>query len=70
MKACPQCSSVKSWYFEEGDYASDPEARFNKETPDMGFCGKCGFHYSEHVLHPLEEQINKFREERKNKKEG
>ena len=34
MESCPQCNSVKSWLFDEGEYASDPEARFDKTTPD------------------------------------
>lgn len=65
MNTCPQCGSIKSWYFDEGEYSSDPEARFDKETPDTGYCRKCGFHYSEHALHPLGEQLETFREERK-----
>ena len=70
MTSCPQCGSVKSWLFDEGEYDRDPEARFDKTVPDRGYCRKCGFHYSEHAFHPLEEQINKFREERKIKKEN
>ncbi len=61
---CPQCGSIKSWHFCEGDY-NQPEDRFDKANPDMGHCWKCGFHYSEHVKHPLDEQIKTFREERK-----
>lgn len=69
MQSCPQCGSVKSWLFDEGEYASDPFARFDKTVPDRGYCRKCGFHYSEHAFHPLSEQINKFREERKRGKQ-
>jgi len=66
---CPQCGSVKSWHFCEGDY-NGPWDRFDKASPDTGNCWKCGFGYSEHVNHPLSEQIKNFREERKRKREG
>ena len=66
---CPQCGSTKSWHFSEGDYNA-PGDRFDKATPDTGNCWKCGFGYSEHINHPLKEQIEKFRKERKLIKEA
>lgn len=65
---CPQCGSTKSWCFDEGESASSIWDRFDKASPDTGHCYKCGFSYSEHVKHPLEEQIREFREERKRKR--
>ena len=62
--ACPQCGSIKSWHFCEGDY-NQPGDRFDKASPDIGRCWKCGFSYSEHVAHSLENQIKEFREKRK-----
>ncbi len=38
-----------------------PGDRFDKANPDEGWCEKCGFRYSEHILHPLKEQLNRFR---------
>ena len=66
---CPQCGSVKSWHFCEGESASSIWDRFDKVNPDTGKCWKCGFGYSEHVNHSLDEQIKNFREERKRKRE-
>ncbi len=65
---CPQCGSVKSWHFTEGEPASSIEDRFDKVSPDEGECWKCGFTYSEHVKHTLYEQLEKFREEKITKK--
>lgn len=67
--SCPQCGSVKSWHFCEGDY-NPPESRFDKANPDTGHCWKCGFSYYEHVQHSLREQIEEFRKKRKEAKEG
>ena len=64
---CPQCGSIKSWHFCEGDY-NGPFDRFDKANPDIGCCWKCGFHYSEHINHSLKQQIEEFRAKRKAKK--
>ena len=68
MESCPQCGSIKSWHFSEGEKADSPFDRFDKVSPDEGNCWKCGFGYSEHIKHSLEEQIEKFREQRKLRK--
>lgn len=60
---CPQCGSIKSWHFSEGDYNQSGD-RFDKANPDTGYCWKCKFGYSEHINHPLSEQIKRFRNER------
>lgn len=67
---CPQCGSIKSWHFSEGESASSSWDRFDKVSPDTGNCWKCGFGYSEHVNHPLKEQVEKFRKDRRLKKEN
>ncbi len=67
MNSCPQCGSVKSWHFSEGERADSIWDRFDKVSPDTGKCWKCGFAYSEHIKHPLEEQIKEFREKRQEK---
>ena len=64
---CPQCGSVKSWYFSEGDYNASFD-RFDKANPDTGYCYKCKFSYSEDCRHPLSEQIQEFRDKRKEKR--
>jgi len=64
---CPQCGSIKSWHFCEGDY-NGPFDRFDKATPDIGYCWKCGFNYYEHIHRPLKQQIEEFRVKRKAKK--
>ena len=69
MYECPQCGSIKSWHFSEGESASSIWDRFDKVNPDTGYCWKCKFGYSEHVNHPLKEQIKEFREKRKSKRE-
>jgi len=65
---CPQCGSVKSWHFCEGDY-NGPFDRFDKASPDTGYCRKCRFYYSEHVNRPLQQQIDEFRARRQARKE-
>ncbi len=62
---CPQCGSVKSWHFVEGEKANSPEDRFDKVSPNEGKCWKCGFGYSEHINRPLKQQIKEFRANRK-----
>ncbi len=64
---CPQCNSIKSWHFIEGESADSIWDRFDKVSPDQGKCFKCGFSYNEHIEHPLEEQIKQFREIRAKK---
>lgn len=66
MEECPQCGSIKSWHFCEGELADSIWDRFDKVSPDEGGCSKCGFRYSEHIKHPLEKQIKEFRENRLN----
>lgn len=61
MNYCPQCNSIKKWHFSEGESASSIWDRFDKVNPDTGCCDKCGFRYSEHAFHPLEEQLENFR---------
>ena len=68
MYECPQCGSVKSWAFDEGEPASSIWDRFDKCSPDTGYCWKCKFRYYEHIDHPLDEQIEEFREDRKQKR--
>lgn len=68
MNECPQCGSIKSWHFSPGEPAASIFDRFDKVSPDQGWCNKCGFSYSEHIRHPLEEQIREFREGRLNEK--
>ena len=64
MDACPQCGSVKSWAFDAGEPAASIWDRFDKCSPDTGYCWKCHFSYYEHVQHPLSEQIAEFRAKR------
>lgn len=65
METCPQCNSIKSWHFCEGEPADSIWDRFDKVSPDIGHCWKCGFSYNEHIKYPLEEQIQQFRIKRK-----
>jgi len=70
MDCCPQCGSKKSWHYDDGVYADSVWDRFDKVEPATGRCWKCGFNYAEHINHPLEEQIEKFRKERALRKKG
>ncbi len=62
MEYCPNCNCKRWWHFCEGEMAGSSIDRFDKVSPDEGWCSKCGFRYSEHVNHPLEEQLKRFKE--------
>lgn len=51
---CPCCGSDK-WHFSSGGQGGEPI------EPDEGWCGKCGFHYIEHVRFPIHEQIRQHK---------
>lgn len=58
---CP-CCGYKKYLFNEGDRADSPLDRFDKASPDIGYCWTCGYGYSEHVDHPESEQIEKHKQ--------
>lgn len=51
---CPVCKYI-SYKEEEGEYYPDGM----KISPDEGYCSHCEFRYSEHVKHPMNEQVKK-----------
>ena len=58
---CPNCgkNTYEEW---EGEYDIPDESGAKKLSPDTGKCSSCGFSYSEHIEHPLEEQVKNFKE--------
>ena len=55
---CPCCGADK-WEFHWG--AFEPGHRFGGSEPHYGYCSSCGFHYQEHMGHPMEEQVKKYK---------
>lgn len=58
---CPVCGKKTYSFF------SGMCNRSKKLTPDTGECSACGFHYSEHIQHSLEEQVREFKASLKRK---
>lgn len=61
MDFCPNCGEQDDWHFHYGECNADD----GKLEPDQGECYTCGFFYSQHVFHPLKEQLERFRKSRK-----
>lgn len=54
---CPCCGST-TWDFHYG--MREEGHRFGGSEPDEGYCRMCGFHYSEHIDHPMSEQVEQY----------
>jgi len=54
MKECPCCGKET---YEKYSGESDGEQQL---SPDVGWCSSCGFRYSQHVKHPLQEQVEDY----------
>ena len=52
---CPVCKH-HTYEEEEGRYYPDGM----KIEPNEGYCSYCGFGYSEHINHPMEEQVERY----------
>lgn len=64
-KACPSCGK-RSYRFFEGEYDIEERGQGRKISPDEGYCGKCGFRYSEHIEHGSEdEQAKQYRQKKR-----
>ena len=61
---CP-CCGYKKYLFSEGERASSIWDRFDKTSPNIGYCWACEYYYSEHVDHPEKEQIEKHKQSKK-----
>jgi len=59
---CPYCGKY-TYDFHYGRF--EPEHRFGGSEPDEGYCRFCGFHYTEHIKDPLEEQVKRYKEAKK-----
>ncbi len=55
VSECPVCG-VDAFAFHHGEWDSGGA----KLTPDEGKCRSCGFEYSEHVNHPMAEQVERY----------
>ena len=51
---CPACHYM-SYKEESGEYYSDGM----QISPNEGYCSHCEFRYSQHVKHPMKEQVEK-----------
>ena len=55
MSECPVCGS-DTFRLYHGEWDSGGA----KMTPDEGTCDECGFTYSEHIKHPMKEQVGRY----------
>lgn len=62
-KICPVCGK-RTYIDYEGEYDIPDESGAKKLSPDTGYCSNCGFVYEEHIKHPLDEQVKKYKRRR------
>jgi len=56
---CPVCGETEGWHIDHGFCDEDGM----KIEPDMCYCNHCGFTYSEHVNHSIDEKASQYKKQ-------
>jgi len=58
---CPVCGEEKEWHYVAGECEREADGSGQQLEPDEWWCDRCGFRYSQHINHSMDEAAKAYR---------